>query len=121
MAVLVTDCIAAAVCVALFHGAGWGMVVLLTTDCVQLAVDCVVFILQHATVVLETQHVVAVQVVEDERLMLLQQQQRNTSTTGVLALFAIDESREEASLLGHRDSEGTNNNIDQIRADWNVG
>jgi hypothetical protein len=92
IAVLVTDCIAAAVCVALFHGAGWGMVVLLTTDCVQLAVDCVVFILQHATVVLEAQHVVAVQVVEDERLTLLQQQR--------------NESREErTSLREHHDND----------------
>jgi hypothetical protein len=51
--------------------------------------------------------VVAVQVVEDERLMLLQQQQRNTSTTGSAGVIRYhDESREETlSLLGHPDSE----------------
>ena len=106
IAVLVTDCIAAAMCVALFHGAGWGMVVLLTTDCVQLAVDCVVFILQHATVVLEAQHVVAVQVVEDERLTLLQQR-RNVNTTGTASGVQQDnESREErTSLREHHDND----------------
>jgi hypothetical protein len=126
VAVLVTDCIAAAVCVALFHGAGWGMVVLLTTDCVQLAVDCVVFILQHATVVLEAQHVAAVQVVEDARLTLLQQyqrqQQQNASTTGTANGLQHDNERREerTSLREHPDNDETLHRPDTRRLELRV-
>ena len=41
------DAAAAAVCVGLFHGAGTGMVLLLTGDCALLAVDCATHLVQH--------------------------------------------------------------------------
>jgi len=44
---------AASACAALFHGAGWGMVVLLTCDCALLAVDVAIHGCQHAVQVLE--------------------------------------------------------------------
>jgi hypothetical protein len=115
VAVLVTDCIAAASCVALFHGAGWGMVVLLTTDCVQLLVDCVCFILQHTAQVLEGQHVLLIGQLEEERVVLLQQVQQQQGERNTSAAVDMqqqqqqqqqDEGQEEASLREHDDDEG---------------
>jgi hypothetical protein len=45
MSVLCCDLTAAATCAALFHAAGWGMVILLTCDCALLALD----VLTHLT------------------------------------------------------------------------
>jgi Ring finger domain len=69
--VLVCDILAAAMCVALFHGAGWAMVVLLTCDCALLGVEVVSNLLEYVVQWLETQHIHQVQELErggaDER------------------------------------------------------
>jgi Ring finger domain len=62
--VLVCDILAAAMCVALFHGAGWAMVVLLTCDCALLGVEVVSNLLEYAVQWLETQHIHQVQELE---------------------------------------------------------
>jgi hypothetical protein len=72
--VLCADFVAAAICVALFHQAGIGMVLLLCADCASTAVDCVSFLLQHVTTVLDSKHAAAVGRLEEERLQALQQQ-----------------------------------------------
>ena len=56
LGILVADCLAAALCVALFHTAGWSMVVLLTCDCALLALDIICNVLQHVGQVLDVQH-----------------------------------------------------------------
>jgi len=67
LVVLVSDFLAAACCVALFHGAGLGMVMLLTSDCALLAVDVVGHIMQHVTQVLEMQHAENITALEEEQ------------------------------------------------------
>jgi len=70
MAVLISDLLAAAVCVALFHGAGWGMVLLLTCDCALLGVDVLCHILRHASQAMEERHSQTVEELEVAQLEL---------------------------------------------------
>ena len=56
VSVLLSDCLAAAFCVALFHEVGWKRVMLLTCDCVLLGLDVICHILMHAGQVVEVQH-----------------------------------------------------------------
>lgn len=71
--ILLSDFVSAAVCVALFHGAGWGMVILLTCDCALLAADVLGFILQHIGQVLEAKHGRTVSAIEAEQIRWHQQ------------------------------------------------
>lgn len=66
--VLCLDVIAASLCVALFHGAGLGMVLLLTCDCALLAVDVVTHILLHLQLLWDVQHSDQTEWLEDEQL-----------------------------------------------------
>jgi hypothetical protein len=68
--VLGTDFVAAASCVALFHAAGWGMVLLLTCDCAILAVDIASHIVQHASCVVEDVHTEQIAALEARQLQL---------------------------------------------------
>ena len=68
--VLVCNILAAATCVALFHAAGWGMVLLLTCDCALLAADVLSHILKHVQCVLDDQHSETIQSLEDRQLDL---------------------------------------------------
>ena len=68
--VLLSDILAASVCVALFHGAGRDMVLLLTCDCALLGLDVLSHILRHGAQVLEVQHGDAVSRIEREQLRL---------------------------------------------------
>lgn len=79
LTVLGSDFLAASMCVALFHGAGWGMVLLLTCDCALLAVDVLGHILQHASQVFEETHSHAIRQLEERQIELhatLQQRQQ---------------------------------------------
>ena len=68
--VLVCNILAAASCVALFHAAGWGMVLLLTCDCALLAADVLSHILKHFLCVLEDLHSQTIQSLEGRQLDL---------------------------------------------------
>eukprot|EP00550_Attheya_septentrionalis_P010255 CAMPEP_0198288394 /NCGR_PEP_ID=MMETSP1449-20131203/6896_1 /TAXON_ID=420275 /ORGANISM="Attheya septentrionalis, Strain CCMP2084" /LENGTH=936 /DNA_ID=CAMNT_0043986513 /DNA_START=68 /DNA_END=2878 /DNA_ORIENTATION=- len=70
LVVLCSNVTAAACCVALFHGAGWGMVLLLTCDCALLALQVLCHIARHAGQALEFRHGHAVQSIEDQQLRL---------------------------------------------------
>lgn len=56
LAVLLCDISAAATCAALFHGAGWGMVILLTCDCGLLALDIFTHLARFTQQVLDERH-----------------------------------------------------------------
>ena len=68
--VLVGDVVAAASCVALFHAAGWGMVMLLTCDCITLAAQVISHILKYFTCLLEDVHSQTIQSLEARQLGL---------------------------------------------------
>jgi hypothetical protein len=70
MLVLVCNILAAASCVALFHAAGWGMVLLLTCDCALLAADVLSHILKHVQCVLDDRHSQTIQSLEIRQLEL---------------------------------------------------
>ena len=73
--IFVSDSLAALSCVALFHDAGWGMVILLISDCALLACDIVQHILKHFATVLETIHSDAIQEIESRQLEIHNNQQ----------------------------------------------
>lgn len=90
--VLFSNFLAAAVCVALFHGAGWGMVLLLTCDCALLAVDVICHVLRHICQVLEEIHSSTIGELEERQIELHQHRQdqrepqpesSNAETSGV--------------------------------------
>ena len=68
--VLVCNILAAASCVALFHAAGWGMVLLLTCDCALLGADVLSHMLKHFQCVLEDSHSQTIQRLEARQLEL---------------------------------------------------
>jgi hypothetical protein len=67
LVVLACDILAAAVCVALFHGAGLAMVMLLTCDCALLGVETITHLLEYVVQWLESHHAHQVQALEDEQ------------------------------------------------------
>jgi len=106
---LCMDCSAAAVCVGLFHGAGTGMVLLLTCDCALLGVDCILNLVQYWQWVWEWQHADRLEQLEEEqdRLLATLQQQNNSSrhsTGGSSARHPspLEEVKEEE---GHEDED----------------
>jgi hypothetical protein len=74
--VLALNACAVTVCVGLFHGAGMGMVLLLTCDCALLAIDIETHLLQHVQWKWDVQHTEAIAALEEEQLRLHQQQQQ---------------------------------------------
>ena len=68
--ILLSDILSASLCVALFHGAGWGMVLLLTCDCALLAVDVVSHILRHLTQTIDLSHSAQISRLEAAQLAL---------------------------------------------------
>ena len=81
VAVLVSDFCAAAVCAALFHGAGWGTVLLLACDCALLAVDVLAHLARHVGQVLEDRHSAEVGTLEDEQLRLGEETRNSASSS----------------------------------------
>jgi hypothetical protein len=70
--VLGCDILAAAFCVALFHAAGWSMVLLLTCDCALLGADVLSHILKYLQFSLEDNHTTATRRLESRQLELHQ-------------------------------------------------
>ena len=68
--VLFCNFTAAASCVALFHGAGFGMVLLLTCDCALLALDVFVHLGKHITQVLDDRHTQTISHMEEQQIQL---------------------------------------------------
>ena len=95
VAVLGADLTAAVVCVALFHGAGTGMVLLLTCDCALLAVDVLTHILQHLQLVWEMQHADAVEQIEEEQLVLHERRRRLGRRRSKSSRASLEEVKEE--------------------------
>ena len=77
--VLLCNIVAAFVCVALFHQAGWGVVVLLTCDCALLGTDVSCHLLRHASQVMDNRHTNAVAELETEQLRLHNQINNNNN------------------------------------------
>jgi hypothetical protein len=84
--ILVSDMIAAYVCVALFHGAGVGMVLLLNCDCALLAVDVLAHLTRYLQQVLDENHNLKVAAIEAVQIKLHSQvrslRTRSTNLSG---------------------------------------
>ena len=99
--VLGTDLVAAASCVALFHAAGWGMVLLLTCDCAILAVDLASHMLQHVSCVLEDTHTQQISALEARQLQLHGANNNNGVPT-IVGTTTADRNNNAPSQLGAR-------------------
>jgi len=95
VAVLVSDFCAAAVCAALFHGAGWGTVLLLACDCALLAVDVLAHLARHVGQVLEDKHSAEVGTLEDEQLRLGEETRNSTSSMPTVPVLLRSERGED--------------------------
>ncbi|GKY91851.1 hypothetical protein MPSEU_000156700 [Mayamaea pseudoterrestris] len=77
--ILVSDLLAASTCVALFHGAGWGMVLLLTCDNALLLLDVLGYMLQFVAHMWEQAHSVKVQECEQALSQRLRRERRESN------------------------------------------
>lgn len=97
--VLVGDILAAASCVALFHSAGLGMVLLLTCDCALLASDVLSHIIKHFTCALEDLHSQTISSLEARQIQLHNQMNNNSnhdgSSTSVRSLVSSTEQQDD--------------------------
>ena len=98
--VLGTDLVAAASCVALFHAAGWGMVLLLTCDCAILAVDLASHMLQHVSCVLEDTHTQQIASLEARQLQLHSANNNSSMPTAGDTVGASSVESEESVVVG---------------------
>jgi CUE domain len=85
--VLCLDVMAAMTCIGLFHGAGYGMVLLLTCDCILLAFDTISHMIQYYQSIIDVQHTNSIQAIDDQQMILhhqvLQRQQSLLSVASV--------------------------------------
>jgi len=103
--VLLTDLVAASCCVALFHGAGWGMVILLTCDCALLAVDVISHILRHVTQTIDLKHSMSIQQLEARQLALHNQIRQQEEREREHNNSSLEEkSEEETPVLEQKDN-----------------
>jgi len=105
LVVLMSDLLAAAFCVGLFHGAGWGMVLLLTCDCALLLVDVIGHVLQHVSQVLEEKHSTTIRELEERQVdihSVLHTRREEEEDDDVAMVNRIDELRQESRQLDRR-------------------
>ena len=126
--ILLSDILSASLCVALFHGAGWGMVLLLTCDCALLAVDVISHILRHLTQTMDLSHSAQIsrleaaqlalhnQLREQQQQLIIEQQQEESSTER----NANDGDRAIENREGERCDGKQNNNGDAVLTEENV-
>ena len=100
--ILMSDVFAAALCAGLFHGAGWGMVLLLTCDCALLAVDVICHILRHVGQGLEEQHSSRIASIEDRQLALHELRREAEGDENSHTSDDLDELMEESRRLDRR-------------------
>ncbi len=75
--VLVCDSVAAGSCVALFHTAGYGMVLLLTCDCALLGTDTISHILKYYQSIWDNTHDSDIRTLEEQQLNLYRANEQN--------------------------------------------
>lgn len=103
--VLMSDILSASVCVALFHGAGWGMVLLLTCDCALLAVDVISHVLRHLSQTIDLAHSAQILQLEARQLALhnqVREQQRQQQQQELL----------QGRITTTEDDEGNDNEVE---------
>jgi hypothetical protein len=120
-AAVVCDSLAALSCVALFHAAGWGMVLLLISDCALLACDVIQHILKHFSSVLEAVHSDAIQEIEARQLEL-----HNLSPEGAIGSSYMEDGSNDWEILSSEDNIessdiGTNVDEDMTRGHGGEG
>ena len=116
LAVLACDVAAAASCAALFRGAGWGMVLLLTCDCALLGGDALCHVARYTGAAMEERRARRAEEIETMQLGL---HARRRAGAGVMA--TVGDGAEEAV---YRDGEGEGNNDannDPVAGDGSAG
>jgi hypothetical protein len=91
--ILICNCSAAAVCMTLFHQAGWSMVLLLTCDCGLLLLDIITHLARFFHQVLEAKYQTALEHIEETHPQQDHVTGRNArnSSTSIPVLYEIEE------------------------------
>jgi len=101
--VLVCDMVAAGSCVALFHTAGYGMVLLLTCDCALLGTDTVSHILKYYQSIWDNSHDSDIRALEEEQLNMHRANEQNEETEESFnSGMTQTELRQESGRLDHQ-------------------
>lgn len=79
--VFVCDLTAAATCTALFHAAGWGMVILLTCDCALLVLDILTHLMRYFQQVLDERHQSVIAELEARQIQMYEMSRGNNNNT----------------------------------------
>jgi len=117
--VLVCDISAAATCAALFHSAGWGMVVLLTCDCSLLALDIFTHLARFLQLLLVERHHLALAEIEQRQIHLHEQRRSTGNNDESESARGLEENEERAfeeMIESHMDNE-TRSQDENIGAD----
>ena len=101
--VLSCDILAAGSCVALFHTAGYGMVLLLTCDCALLGTDAISHILKYYQCVWENSHDNDIRCFEERQLNLHRVIEQNSDFDSIQADEGRDESYPSSVFMGRQD------------------
>jgi len=112
--VLFFDFTAAATCTALFHAAGWGMVILLTCDCALLALDVLTHLTRYFQQVLDERHQSAVAELEAQQIRMYE-----TSRIG-RSMSMYDGDGDEDEDDGREEHVGDDSNDNDNDDDGNV-
>lgn len=106
VAVMVCNASAAFFCVALFHAAGWNMLLLLTCDCVLLGADAMVHVVRHMGATMEERHRGRIAELEERQVrihVLRRERNSNEDARGHEAAVEVDE-----SMSHHSNNSGSN-------------
>jgi len=95
--VLLLDCTVALFCAALFHGAGLSMVLLLTCDCILLAVDVMIHLTRYSQQLLEERHQGRLVEIESRQIQL-HSEMRNSWESNANAHSEEDTSQTEEHI-----------------------
>lgn len=80
--VLICDISAAATCTALFHAAGWGMVILLTCDCALLALDGLTHLMRYFQQVIDERHQAVIADMEARQIRMFEMSRNEMNSHG---------------------------------------
>ncbi len=80
--VLICDISAAATCTALFHAAGWGMVILLTCDCALLALDVLTHLMRYFQQVIDERHQTVIADMEARQIRMFEMSRNEMNSHG---------------------------------------
>lgn len=103
--VLFCDLSAAATCTALFHSAGWGMVILLTCDCALLVLDVLTHLTRYFQQVLDERHQSTIVELESRQIRMFEMSRNEGSLHDSASEGSLDRRQGELTSIEYQGDE----------------